>query len=57
MLKKGDVGDDADDDDNEVRNSASQNRVTATLSTDEFFFRTQYLQLFRTLEAGNAMSS
>ncbi len=56
-MKKGDVGDDADDDDNEVRNSASQNRVTATLSTDEFFFRTQYLQLFRTLEAGNAMSS
>jgi hypothetical protein len=45
MLKKGDVDDDADVDDNEERNSASQNHVTATLSTDEFFFRTQYLQL------------
>jgi hypothetical protein len=40
MLKKGDVVDDADD---EVRTSASQNRVTATLSTEEFFLRTQYL--------------
>ncbi len=42
MLKKGDVNDDADDDD-EVRTSASQNRATATLSTEEFLFRTQHL--------------
>jgi hypothetical protein len=42
MLKKGDVDDDADDDD-EVRTSASQNHVTATPSTEEFFLRTQYL--------------
>jgi hypothetical protein len=42
MLRKGDVDDDADDDD-EVRTSASQNHVTATPSTEEFFLRTQYL--------------
>jgi hypothetical protein len=41
MLKKGDVIYDADDD--VVRTCASQNRVTATLSTEEFFLRTQYL--------------
>ncbi len=41
MLKKGDVNDDADDDD-EVRTSESQNLVTATLKTKEFFLRTQY---------------
>jgi hypothetical protein len=41
MLKKGDVDDDADDDD-EVRTSVSQNHVTATLKTKEFFLRTQY---------------
>jgi hypothetical protein len=43
MLKKGDVDDDADDDDDdEVRTSESQNLVTATLKTKEFFLRTQY---------------
>ncbi len=42
MLKKWDVDDDADDDD-EVRISASQNCVTETLSTEEFSLRTQYL--------------
>jgi hypothetical protein len=42
MLKKGDVDDDVDDDD-EVRTSAPQNRAAATLSTEEFFVRTQYL--------------
>jgi hypothetical protein len=41
MLKKGDVVDDADDD--EVRTSAPQNRLTATLCTEEFFLRTQYI--------------
>ncbi len=41
-MKKGDVVDDADDDE-EVRTSASQNRATAILSTEEFFLRTQYL--------------
>jgi hypothetical protein len=42
MLKKGDVDNDADDD-GEVRTSVSQNHATATLSTKEFFLRTQYL--------------
>jgi hypothetical protein len=42
MLKKEDVNGDADDDD-EVRTSASQNRVTAALSTKKFFLGTQYL--------------
>jgi hypothetical protein len=41
MLKKGDVIYDADDD--KVRSSVSQNCVTATLNTEEFFLRTQYL--------------
>jgi hypothetical protein len=36
MLKKGDVDDDADDDE-EVRTSASQNHTTPTLSTKEYF--------------------
>jgi hypothetical protein len=40
MLKKGDVDDDTDDD-NEVRSSASQNRATATMSTEEFLLRTK----------------
>jgi hypothetical protein len=44
MLKKGDVDDDADDD-NEVRTSASRSCATAALITVEFFLRTQYLQL------------
>ncbi len=43
-LKKGDVYDDADDDD-EVRTSALQKRATASLSTEEFFSRIQYLSL------------
>jgi hypothetical protein len=42
MMKNGDIDDVADDDD-EVRTSATQNRVTATLSTEEFFLRIQYL--------------
>jgi hypothetical protein len=42
MLKKEGVEDDADDDD-EVRTTASQNPATATLCTEEFFRRTQYL--------------
>jgi hypothetical protein len=42
MLKKGDLVDDAGDDD-EVKASASQNCATATLSTKEFFPRAQYL--------------
>jgi hypothetical protein len=41
MLKKRDVNDDAGDDD-EVRTSGSQNCATATVSTEEFFLRTQY---------------
>jgi hypothetical protein len=40
MLKKADVIDDTDGDD-EVRTSASQNRGIATMSTEEFFLRTQ----------------
>jgi hypothetical protein len=44
MLKKG--IDDDDEVDDEVRTAVpSQNHATATLSTDEFFLRTQYLQL------------
>jgi hypothetical protein len=35
-MKKGDVVDDADDDER-VRTSVSQNCVTATLNTEEFF--------------------
>jgi hypothetical protein len=42
MIKKEDVviADDADD---EVRTSVSQNHATATLYTEEFFLRTQYI--------------
>jgi hypothetical protein len=43
MLKKGVVIDDVDDDD-EVK-PVSQNRATATLSTEEFFLRTQCIWL------------
>jgi hypothetical protein len=43
MMTKGDVIIDADDDDEEVRTSASQNRAIATLCTEEFFLRTQYI--------------
>jgi hypothetical protein len=43
MMKKGDVVIDADDDDEEVRTSASQNSAIATLCTEEFFPRTQYI--------------
>jgi hypothetical protein len=38
MMKKGD--DVAGDDDDEVRTSVSQNRVAATLCTEELFLRT-----------------
>jgi hypothetical protein len=42
MLKKG--NDDDDEVDYEVRTTVpSQNSVTATLSTEEFFLKTQYL--------------
>jgi hypothetical protein len=44
MLKKGNVVSDAYDD-YEVRTSASQNRVTATVCTEEFFLRTQYIYI------------
>jgi hypothetical protein len=42
--EKGDeVADDEDDDDDDaVRTSVSQNRVTATLCTEELFLSTQY---------------
>jgi hypothetical protein len=33
----------ADDEDDEVRTSVSQNRATATLCSEEFFLRTQYI--------------
>jgi hypothetical protein len=45
MLKKGDVNNDADDDDDEIRTSALQSCVTVTRSTKAFLLRTQYLQL------------
>jgi hypothetical protein len=41
MMKKGDVIIVADDDDDEVR-TASQNRLTATLCTEQLFLRTFY---------------
>jgi hypothetical protein len=44
MLKKGDVDDDSDDE-NEVRTTVPQKRATATLSTEEYFFSTQYLYI------------
>jgi hypothetical protein len=41
-MKKGDdVADDEDDD--AVRISVSQDRMTVTLITEEFFLRTQYI--------------
>jgi hypothetical protein len=43
MIKKRDVIFDADDD--EVRTNASQNRGTASLCTEEFFPRSQYMQI------------
>jgi hypothetical protein len=43
MVKKGNVFVDADDDDKEVRTSASQNWATAKLCTAEFFLRTPYI--------------
>jgi hypothetical protein len=45
--KKGDEVEDGDDDDDEdvVRTSASQDRVTAALSTEELFLCTQYIAL------------
>ncbi len=45
MLKKGEVNFDADADDDEVRTSALQNPVTATLCTEEFFLSTLYTKL------------
>jgi hypothetical protein len=42
-MKKGDVVIDADDDGDEVRTSSSRNPLTATLCTEGFFFRTQYI--------------
>jgi hypothetical protein len=42
MMKKRDVVVIADDDDN-VLTSASQNRVTATLRTEELFLRTRFI--------------
>jgi hypothetical protein len=44
--KKGDeVEDEDDDDDDVVRTSASQDRVTAALITEELFICTQYSSL------------
>jgi hypothetical protein len=43
MLKKGDVDEDADDD--EMRTSVPQIHGRATPSNEEFFLRTQYLKL------------
>ncbi len=44
-MKKGDVIVVAEDDDDVVRTSGSQNQATATLCTDEFFLRTKFIQL------------
>jgi hypothetical protein len=45
MLKQGDVYDNADNDDKVRITVPSQNRAAATLSTKEFFRKTQHLQL------------
>jgi hypothetical protein len=42
-MKKRDVVVVADDGDDKVWTSASQNHATATLRTEEFFLRTQYI--------------
>ncbi len=42
-MNKGDVILLADDYDDEVRTSTSQNQATATLCTEELFLRTQYI--------------
>ncbi len=44
-MKTGDIVVVADDDDNEVGTSASENPATATLCTEEFFLRTQYMYI------------
>ncbi len=44
MVKKGyDVA--VDDDDDAIRTSVLQNRVTATLCTEELFLRTEYIYI------------
>jgi hypothetical protein len=43
MLKKGDDVAVNDDDNDVVRTSVSQNRVTATPCTEELLLRTQYI--------------
>jgi hypothetical protein len=47
MIKKGDVIVVADDDDeDDINNTASGNRVTATLCTEESFLRTMFIYSF-----------
>jgi hypothetical protein len=43
MMKKGDVVVDADADIDEMGHSASHNHAKATLCTEEFLLRTQYI--------------
>jgi hypothetical protein len=45
MMKKGDVTLVADDDDNEMRTSASQKCAIATLCTEELILRAQYVHI------------
>jgi hypothetical protein len=51
MLKKGDVNNDADDDD-EVRTSGLQNCVTVTLSTKAFLLRSALIALLSYQQRG-----
>jgi hypothetical protein len=44
MMKNGDDVAVDDDDDDAARTSVSQNRMTATLCTEELFLRTLYIQ-------------
>jgi hypothetical protein len=50
MMKKGD--DVVFDDDDLVRTSVSQNRVTVTMCTEESFLRTQYILLSPHIRVG-----
>jgi hypothetical protein len=53
MLKKGNYF--AVDDDDAVRTSVSQNRVTATMWTEEFFLKTQYYIVLPSYKPGKSV--
>jgi hypothetical protein len=55
MLKKGNYFAVDDDDDDAVRTSVSQNRVTATMWTEEFFLKTQYYIVLPSYKPGKSV--